>query len=223
MARFALADLGLEREASGGGDLFVTGQARTDDHRIARRIAELECAQDTLRGANRALELGKVEDEKKRRALRARLARQEKQAGGSDTEYLRNVLLRFFILPVSERSNLFPAIAAACAFSPKELADINRARDAHANAGSSWLWRRESSANAEFGDGPPGTPLAAPPPRTPTTGAAPAATDDDLAAMRDKIAKLRWLLWSANNEIQRLKTSGAAEDATPGTSTSKAK
>ena len=49
------------------------------------------------------------------------------------------------------------------------------------------------------------------------------ATDDDLAAMRDKIAKLRWLLWSANNEIQRLKTGGAAEDATPGTSTSKAK
>src|SRR3546814_8193659 len=41
VARFALADLGLEREASGGGDLFVTGQARTDDHRIARRIAEL--------------------------------------------------------------------------------------------------------------------------------------------------------------------------------------
>src|SRR3546814_13908542 len=41
VARIALADLGLEREASGGGDLFVTGQARTDDHRIARRIAEL--------------------------------------------------------------------------------------------------------------------------------------------------------------------------------------
>src|SRR3546814_11338097 len=41
VARFALAALGLEREASGGGDLFVTGQARTDDHRIARRIAEL--------------------------------------------------------------------------------------------------------------------------------------------------------------------------------------
>src|SRR3546814_19471711 len=41
VARSALSDLGLESEASGGGDLFVTGQAGTDDHRIACRIAEM--------------------------------------------------------------------------------------------------------------------------------------------------------------------------------------
>src|SRR3546814_88143 len=62
VARFALADLGLEREASGGGDLFVTGQARTDDHRIARRIAELN------RGR---LEAGGRSDEYDRLALEA--------------------------------------------------------------------------------------------------------------------------------------------------------
>src|SRR3546814_4489749 len=61
-ARFALADLGLEREASGCGDLFVTGQARTDDHRIARRIAELN------RGR---LEAGGRSDEYDRLALEA--------------------------------------------------------------------------------------------------------------------------------------------------------
>src|SRR3546814_2264465 len=62
VARFALADLGLERDASGGGDLFVTGQARTDDHRIARRIAELN------RGR---LEAGGRSDEYDRLALEA--------------------------------------------------------------------------------------------------------------------------------------------------------
>ena len=104
--------------------------------RFARRIAHLESALEKLREANRALEHGRSEDDKKRRALRTRLARQEKQAGGADIEYLRNVLIRWFMLPASERGALFPAIAAACAFTAVELASINKAREAQAPSGS---------------------------------------------------------------------------------------
>src|SRR3546814_8269172 len=80
VARFALADLGLEREASGGGDLFVTGQARTDDHRIARRIAELN--RGRLEAGGRSDEYDRLDLE----ALDRRRRHADRTAAATDRE-----------------------------------------------------------------------------------------------------------------------------------------
>ena len=104
------------------------------------------------------------------------------------------------------------------------------AREAQAPTGS-WLFGRRDSTSA-FADGPPGTPLQTPPPRKPgassalersgasrasaTPSSAISATRSEtaeLAALREKVGKLRWLLWSANGEITRLK--GGAQAAAP--------
>ena len=121
----ALATLRETGGVGGGGGGAGGASPSALASRFARRVAELEGALDRSRENARALESARAEEERKRRALRTRVARLEK-GGGSDVEYLRNVLLRWFMLPASERGNLFPAIAAACAFSPKEMAEINR-------------------------------------------------------------------------------------------------
>lgn len=190
----------------------LESSADTLASRFARRVADLEALVASLRATNRELEQGHSEDEKRKQALRQRLARQAKAAGGADAEYLRNVLLRWFCLPASERPALWPPIAAACAFTRAELDQIEAASKAHAASSSagSWLFGRRDDTD-RFADGPPGTPLATPrhpPPRTPatnTTEATPRGADDEAAALRKKVEKLRWLLWQANQEIQKLK------------------
>lgn len=194
--------------ANGGGVGGGGGAALAS--RFARRVAELEGALSRSRESNRALEATNAEEERKRKALRARLQRQEK-GGGETGEYLRNVLLRWFCLPVAERASLFPAIAAACAFTKAELSQIEAARASHAGGAGAWLFGRRDDT---YADAPPGTPLsAAPPHRTPATDAAARSAAaprgggaaDERQALRDKVSKLRWLLWQANQEILRLK------------------
>jgi hypothetical protein len=104
------------------------------------------------------------------------------------------------------------------------------ARHEHAST-SSWLWG--SDDRDAYADGPPPTPLAGPPPpRTPCTGThaaregmmmsaggppsgvPPSAVADaaEIASLREKVTKLRWLLRQADGEIQKLKgDSGVAE------------
>ena len=141
--------------------------------RFARRIAELELALNGARESIRTLEDARKEDEKRRRALQLRVKRHEK-GGGADIEYLRNVLLRWFMLPPEERGALFPVIAAACAFTPKEIGEINRAREGFAPSGvGAWLFGggggsgADARSSSSFADGPPSTPLMGPPARTP--------------------------------------------------------
>jgi hypothetical protein len=210
--------------------------------RFARRIAELEASLSQMRETNLSLEAQRADDEKRRRALRARVAKHER-AGGADVEYLRNVLLQWFMRP-SERAALFPVIAAACAFSAREIYEINRAREASAPVGS-WLFGGATPARDAFADGPPGTPLTgapargprstpmsaacctAPSTRAPPMSAAGATTSgagggggggggEGEAAMRAKLQKLRWLLSCANAEIQRLKGDPQADPEAAG-------
>ena len=86
------------------GSRFLAVGNGSDDvaSRFARRVAELEIALDQSREDNRALEGGRLEDEKRKRVLRARVARHEKAwTSGTDMEYLRNVLLQWFTMPPS--------------------------------------------------------------------------------------------------------------------------
>ena len=233
----AVAYLAANGASGAGGDADGAGGPVALASRFARRISELETALESSRAAQRILEAARADDDVRKRALRVRLAKCEKAAaGGADIEYLRNVLLRWFTMPPSARGALFPVIAAACAFTPKEVGQINRAREAHApSAVGSWLWGGGgggdggggSADGAFFGDGaPPTTPLAMPPPplRTPCAGASqpisasarmvpPATTGGaaggDAAMLRDKVAKLRWLLQCANAEITRLRADAA--------------
>ena len=102
---------GVPRQVSVGvgtsddeGSRFLAVGSGSDDvaSRFARRVAELEIALDQSREANRALEGGRLEDEKRKRVLRARVARHEKAwTSGTDMEYLRNVLLQWFTMPPS--------------------------------------------------------------------------------------------------------------------------
>jgi len=93
--------------------------------RFARRAAELEAALERARETISQLETAHATDQKLTRSLRARVAKRAATAararsstrasnlaalrsrherrGGSDFEYLRNVLLRFFLLPPEER------------------------------------------------------------------------------------------------------------------------
>ena len=147
-AALAAEMMGALLEADGVVASLVSSASLAPDSlasRFARRIAELEASLERMRESNSALEERRADDEKKRRVLRARVARQEK-GGAADMEYLRNVLLRWFTMAPEERASLFPVICAACAFTPTELAAINRAREAAAPS-SSWLpWRSASSS-----------------------------------------------------------------------------
>mmetsp|Transcript_26747 Transcript_26747/g.85790 ORF Transcript_26747/g.85790 Transcript_26747/m.85790 type:complete len:193 (-) Transcript_26747:265-843(-) len=183
--------------------------------RFARRAAELEAALERARETISQLETAYATDQKLTRSLRARVAKHERR-GGSDFEYLRNVLLRFFLLPPEERGPLFPAIASACGFSSRQIAQINEARQKHAPAASAvgaWLWgsaaaAAEAQADASyFGDGG-GLFSAPPPPATPPPPARPPATNGtgdagDAGELRTKASKLRYLLQRAEAEIAR--------------------
>jgi len=189
--------------------------------RFARRAAELEAALERARETISQLETAHATDQKLTRSLRARVAKHERR-GGSDFEYLRNVLLRFFLLPPEERGPLFPAIASACGFSSRQIAQINEARQKHAPAVSAvgaWLWgsaaaAAEAQADASyFGDGG-GLFSAPPPPATPPPPARPPATNGtgdagdagalgELGELRTKASKLRYLLQRAEAEIAR--------------------
>lgn len=150
-------------------------------------------------------------------------------------------------LPISPPISL---PAPSMAFADLLVASLNQARERQAAASSSWLsWGaasgvRHGAAHA-YADGPPGTPLQAPPPscasRAPhsargpppsaqlartascTLAATPAAGEgssgaaggagdaaggadaEQVAALHDRIAKLRWLLQCANGEIKKLR------------------
>ena len=210
---------------------------------FARRVAELEGALSKAREANASLEGTQADDQRKRRVLRARVVRQEKR-GGADVEYLRNVLLRWFTLPPADRGALFPVISAACGFTATELGEIERARASQASGGSWWWPRAAETPEAHLASDrrPPGTPLA-PTPKQPTARGAfttPAACGsstaqkpsgaetapregracsgaqaEEVAALHEKVGKLRWLLQCAHAEISKLREAEQREQRTP--------
>ena len=142
-ANYGMLPANLDDDLRGACPIVASFGGR--DRSLRGAADRLEASLERMRESNSALEERRADDEKKRRVLRARVARQEK-GGAADMEYLRNVLLRWFTMAPEERASLFPVICAACAFTPTELAAINRAREAAAPS-SSWLpWRSASSS-----------------------------------------------------------------------------